>query len=133
MGMFDNVVILDEPLACQAGHSLSGLQTKSFRDPSMGTYLIAGGRVLLAARSAWHDDSDEDERSAWRITGDEAVRESPLSAGARVTCASIPIALIASRFSLGRSGRTSGETSFRSAASSSNSPCSSRPLWTASP
>ena len=76
MGMYDNVVILDEPLACPAGHSLSGLQTKSFRDPSMGTYLIAGGRVLLAARSAWHDDSDEDERSAWRITGDEAVRES---------------------------------------------------------
>ena len=76
MGMFDNVVILDEPLACPAGHSLSGLQTKSFPDPSMSTYLIAGGRVLLAARGAWHDDSDEDERSAWRITGDEAVRES---------------------------------------------------------
>jgi len=73
MGMFDNVVILDEPLACPAGHLLGGLQTKSFRDPSLSTYLIGGDRVVRAAGRSWRDESDE--RSAWRITGDEAVHE----------------------------------------------------------
>ena len=43
MGMFDNVVILDETLAFPAGHRLAGLQTKSFDDPSMSTYLIRDG------------------------------------------------------------------------------------------
>ena len=75
MGMFDNVVILDEPLACPAGHPLGGLQTKSFCDPSMSTFLISGDRVVRAAGRSWRDESDEDERSAWRITGDEAVHE----------------------------------------------------------
>ena len=75
MGMFDNVVILDEPLACPAGHTVRGLQTKSFHDPSMTTYLIAGGRVLRTTGGSWRDESDEGERSAWRITGDEAVHE----------------------------------------------------------
>jgi hypothetical protein len=75
--MFDNVVIMDEPLTCPAGHSVGGLQTKSFSDPSMSTYLIRDGRVFLAARSAWHDDKDEDEdeRSAWRINGDAVIHE----------------------------------------------------------
>ena len=75
MGMFDNVVILDEPLACPAGHPLGGLQTKSFRDPSLSTYLIAGDRVLRAAGRSWRDEGEEDERSAWRIIGAEAVHE----------------------------------------------------------
>lgn len=75
MGMFDHVVMLDEPLACPAGHPLAGLQTKSFPDPSMSTYLIAGDRVVRTAGRSWRDDGDEDERSAWRITGDEAVHE----------------------------------------------------------
>jgi hypothetical protein len=44
--MFDHVVILDEPLACPVGHSLAGLQTKSFADPSMSTYLIRQDRVF---------------------------------------------------------------------------------------
>ncbi len=75
MGMFDNVIILDEPLACPAGHPLGGLQTKSFPDPSMSTYLIRGGRVVRAAGGSWRDESDGDERSGWRITGDEVVHE----------------------------------------------------------
>lgn len=75
MGMFDHVVILDEPLTCPAGHSVGGLQTKSFSEPSMSTYLIDKGRVVRAARSAWHDDIGEDERSAWRIRGDEVIHE----------------------------------------------------------
>jgi len=75
MGMFDNVVMLDEPLTCAAGHPLGGLQTKSFPDPSMSTYLIRDDQVVRTAGRAWGDDRDEDERSAWRITGDEAVHE----------------------------------------------------------
>ena len=75
MGMFDNVVILDEPLACPAGHPLGGLQTKSFCDPSMSTYLIKGERVVRAARGSWRDEGDEDGQSAWRIAGDEVVNE----------------------------------------------------------
>jgi hypothetical protein len=73
--MYDNVIILDEPLACPAGHPLGGLQTKSFHDPSLSTYLIGGDRVVRAAGRSWRDDNDGDERSAWRITGDEAVHE----------------------------------------------------------
>lgn len=75
MGMFDHVVMLDEPLTCPAGHSIGGLQTKSFPDPSMSTYLIRGDRVVRTAGRSWLDATDEDERSAWRITGDEAVHE----------------------------------------------------------
>ena len=75
MGMFDNVVILGEPLACPAGHPLGGLQTKSFRDPSLTTYLIEGDRVVRTLGRSWNDESDEDERSAWRVAGDEAVHE----------------------------------------------------------
>ena len=75
MGMFDNVVILDEALACPAGYPLGGLQTKSFGDPSVSTYLIGGDRVVHAVGRSWRDERDEDERSAWRIIGDEAVHE----------------------------------------------------------
>ncbi|GMR21951.1 MAG: hypothetical protein BMS9Abin37_0274 [Acidobacteriota bacterium] len=76
MGRFDNVVMLDEPLTCPVGHPLAGLQTKSFPDPSMSTYLIRRDRVVRAARGSWRDD-DEDERSAWRVSGsgDAAVHE----------------------------------------------------------
>ena len=31
--------------------------------------------MVRAAGRGWRDESDEDERSAWRITGDEAVHE----------------------------------------------------------
>ena len=75
MGMFDNVILLDEPLACPAGHPIGGLQTKSFPDPSMSTYLIRGGRVVRAAGGSWRDERDGDERSGWHITGDEVVHE----------------------------------------------------------
>jgi hypothetical protein len=75
MGMFDHVVMLDEPLACAAGHPVGGLQTKSFCDPSMSTYFIGKGRVLRTARGSWHDETEEDPRSAWRIAGREAVHE----------------------------------------------------------
>ncbi len=75
MGMFDNLIILDEPLACPAGHRLTGLQTKGFDDPSMSTYLIRGGRVVRAVGGSWRDENEEEETSAWRITGDQAVHE----------------------------------------------------------
>ena len=72
MGMFDTVVFLDQELSCPAGHSLGEFQTKSFPDPSMSTYLVEGGRVVRAVRGLW---GDEDERSVWRISGDEAIHE----------------------------------------------------------
>jgi hypothetical protein len=72
MGMFDNVVFLDQRLTCPAGHPIGELQTKSFPDPSMSTYLVQGERVFLAERGPW---DDEDERSAWRISGGEAIYE----------------------------------------------------------
>jgi hypothetical protein len=72
MGMYDNVVFLDQQLTCPAGHPVGELQTKSFPDPSMSTYLVQGGRVVLAERGPW---DDEDERSAWRISGGEAIHE----------------------------------------------------------
>lgn len=79
MGMFDHVVVLDEPLTCPAGHPVAGLQTKSFPDPSMSTYLVQRGRLVRAdtrwSRGDADADADEDEREAWRIDGDEAVRE----------------------------------------------------------
>ena len=75
MGMFDNVVLLDEPLACPAGHPIGDLQTKSFCDPSMSTYLIRKGSVVRAASRSWRDESGEEARSAWRIAVDAAVHE----------------------------------------------------------
>ena len=73
MGMFDHVVVLDEPLTCPVGHRLADLQTKSFRDPSMSTYLVHENRVLRTVGRSWLDD--ESENDAWRILGEEAVHE----------------------------------------------------------
>jgi len=67
MGMFDNVVILDEPLACPAGHPLGGLQTKSFRDPSLSTYLIGGDRVVRAPNGG--SSSKPETVTRWRSAG----------------------------------------------------------------
>lgn len=75
MGMFDHVVVLDEPFSCPVGHVLTDLQTKSFPDPSMSTYLIHRDLVLRTAGRAWSDGDAEDERSSWRIAGEEAVHE----------------------------------------------------------
>jgi hypothetical protein len=72
MGMYDSVVFLDQQLTCPAGHPVGDFQTKSFPDPSMSTYLVQGGRVFLAERGPW---GEEDERSAWRISGGEAIYE----------------------------------------------------------
>ena len=72
MGMFDIVVFLDQQPRCPAGHPLGGFQTKSFPDPSMSTYLVEGGGVARGERGPW---GDEDERSAWRISGGEAIHE----------------------------------------------------------
>ena len=79
MGMFDHVVVLDEPLSCPAGHVLTGLQTKSFPDPSTSTYLIQRGRVLCTALRMWRDDNEEDECSSWRVAGEEAIHETRYS------------------------------------------------------
>jgi hypothetical protein len=73
MGMYDTIVVLDEPLSCPAGHPLGFFQTKSFPDPSMSTYLIDRGRVFRAVRHSWGDE--EDEQATWRISGDEAIHE----------------------------------------------------------
>lgn len=72
MGLFDTVVLLDQKLTCLAGHSVGVFQTKSFPEPSMSTYLVEEGRLVRAAPSSW---GDEDERSAWRISGNEAIHE----------------------------------------------------------
>ncbi len=74
MGMFDNVVVLDETLRCPHGHPVEGFQTKSFADPLMATYLINGSRVYLVTgrgRGAWDDAAVEH----WRLEGDAAVFE----------------------------------------------------------
>jgi hypothetical protein len=42
------------------------------------TYLVQGGRVVLAERGPW---DDEDERSAWRISGGEAIHERRYTTG----------------------------------------------------
>lgn len=72
MGMFDTVIFLDGPLHCPAGHPLGELQTKSFPDPSMSTYLVEGGRLARAVRGPW---GDGEEASSWRISGGEAVHQ----------------------------------------------------------
>lgn len=46
MGMFDNIVVLDEMLQCPHGHRVEGFQTKSFDHPSMATSRVAAGRSL---------------------------------------------------------------------------------------
>jgi hypothetical protein len=72
MGMFDNVVVLDESLRCPHGHHVEGFQTKSFADPTMDTYLVEGPRVYLVERSALGDSNDA-EASHWLLEGTEAV------------------------------------------------------------
>jgi hypothetical protein len=72
MGMFDNVVVLDETLRCPHGHRVEGFQTKSFADPSMDTYLVEGSRVYLVARSGL-GDSDDAAMAQWLLEGNEAV------------------------------------------------------------
>jgi hypothetical protein len=72
MGMFDNVVVLDESLRCPHGHRVEGFQTKSFADPTMDTYLVEGPRVYLVARSG-HDGSNGAEASHWVLEGNQAV------------------------------------------------------------
>jgi hypothetical protein len=72
MGMFDNVVILDETLRCPHGHRVEGFQTKSFSDPSMDTYLVEGPHVYRVARTVL-GGSDETAAEQWRLEANEAV------------------------------------------------------------
>lgn len=72
MGMFDNVVVLDETLRCPHGHRVGGFQTKSFADPSMDTYSVEGPHVYHVARSGL-GGSDDTEAAHWRLEGNEAV------------------------------------------------------------
>jgi hypothetical protein len=72
MGMFDNVVVLDETLRCPHGHRVEGFQTKSFVDASMDTYLIEGPHVYLVTRSAL-SGLDDNEAARWLLEGNEAV------------------------------------------------------------
>ncbi len=72
MGMFDNVVVLDEVLRCPHGHRVEGFQTKSFAHPSMDTYLVEGPRVYLVSRAGL-DESDDAAAAHWLLEGNEAV------------------------------------------------------------
>jgi hypothetical protein len=72
MGMFDNVVVLDESLRCPHGHRVESFQTKSFADPTMDTYLIEGPRVYLVQPSGLGDVNDT-ESARWLLEGNEAV------------------------------------------------------------
>lgn len=72
MGMFDNVVVLDETLRCPHGHQVEDFQTKSFADPSMDTYLVEGLQVYLVTRSEL-GDADHTAAARWRLQGNEAV------------------------------------------------------------
>jgi hypothetical protein len=76
MGMSDTVIVLDDlsSLACPYGHSLRSFQTKDLDEPSMNTYLIHGGCLYLASRSGFGGAYD-DEPTAWRLQGDDAVLE----------------------------------------------------------
>jgi hypothetical protein len=73
MGMFDTVLWLDDSteVVCSAGHRIRSFQTKDFHDPSMRTYLVHRGRLLLTSRL---DDRDEDDFTDWRVDTFEAVR-----------------------------------------------------------
>src|ERR1700742_2929245 len=69
--MFDTVLLLDDSadLACPAGHRMRSVQTKDFDDPSMRTYLVHRGQLLLAA------SLKDDDYAEWRVDGSNAVRE----------------------------------------------------------
>ena len=71
MGMFDNLVVLDETLLCPHGHGVHAFHTKSFADPSMNTYLVEGPNVFLVAPG---DVGGSDDPAAnWLLEGNEAV------------------------------------------------------------
>jgi hypothetical protein len=69
MGMFDNVVVLDQILRCPHGHEVSGFQTKSFEDPAMDVYLVDGPNVYLVERGRFESGAD----GQWQLTDGEAV------------------------------------------------------------
>ncbi len=71
MGMFDNVVVLDEALCCPHGHRVGGFQTKSFVEASMDTYLVEGSHVYRVTRG-WFG-ADEKSGEHWLLEGKEAV------------------------------------------------------------
>lgn len=70
MGMYDHVVVLDETLRCPHGHPVEDFQTKSFADPWMATYLVAGAHVHLVTPGGLGDDTSAEH---WRLAGDVAV------------------------------------------------------------
>lgn len=72
MGMFDNVVVLDETLRCPHGHRVEGFQTKSFDDPSMDIYLFDGPHIYRVARGMFAKPG-ETEAQHWQLEGHEAV------------------------------------------------------------
>jgi len=72
MGMYDDVVVLDESLRCPDGHALGPFQTKSFDNPTMATYLIVGPHVHMVTR-AEVDEPDGSTTAHWRLEGSTAV------------------------------------------------------------
>jgi hypothetical protein len=72
MGMYDDVVVLDESLHCPDGHALGRFQTKSFDNPTMATYLIVGPHVHMVTR-AEVDEPDGSTAAHWRLEGSIAV------------------------------------------------------------
>jgi len=71
MGMFDTILWLDDSaeVACTAGHRMRSFQTKDFDDPSMRTYLVHQGQLLLAT------SLKDDDYTEWRVDASNAVRE----------------------------------------------------------
>ncbi len=72
MGMFDNVVVLDEILRCPHGHHVSGFQTKSFDNPAADVYLFDGPQVYRVVPSRSADPADN-AAEHWRLEAAEAV------------------------------------------------------------
>jgi hypothetical protein len=71
MGMFDTILWLDDSaeVTCTAGHRMRSFQTKDFDVPSMRTYLVHRGQLVLAA------SLKDDDYAEWRVDGSNAVRE----------------------------------------------------------
>jgi hypothetical protein len=76
MGLSDTVVMIDDlsAVACPAGHKLRSFSTKDLDEPSMSTYLVRSGRLYRAVSRSEAVDADEDS-TAWRFEGEEAVQE----------------------------------------------------------
>ncbi len=72
MGMFDNVVVLDEVLRCPHGHRVSGFQTKSFDNPLMDDYLLYGPCLYRVVRGGFAE-SGETAAEHWHLDGNQAV------------------------------------------------------------